>query len=611
MLEQITNFEITVLSITVISGFLIIYSHAIFPLILKILCKKANKKTEAASLGIKEYPSITIVVPAYNEEEYIADKIINLAALDYPSEKLNVVVYCDGCTDYTAIAAEGAIYSDLCQSLNVELIEVERNFGKIVALNKIIPGLKTDIVALSDVSALLSIDALLIAAKHFEDQKTGFVGGTYDFAEYGSVGEEAYWRYQRGVKQGEGILGGPIGCHGAFYLFRRELFISLAEDTVNDDFILPMKILGQGYKGIYESNIMALELEQAESTQDFNRRIRIATGNVQQIFYLLHLLNPKHGGVALSFFSGKALRAFMPVLLALCLSGSFVLSQSQNNLISGIFAAGLAAQTLIYAIALFKPTLPRHKIIDAIHYIVSGHVAGLIGLYRYTTGKHKGKWERAAIENTGTPYSPISVRFGKRTFDIFAALSGLIVLAPLFPLLAILIKLDSSGPVIFKQKRVGLSTPNFSSFFQMYKFRTMVVDAEKMTGAIWAQKNDPRITRIGRFLRKTRLDELPQLWNVLIGDMSLIGPRPERPELYGKLNREVPFFAERNYGVRPGITGPAQIHNGYDESIDDVRNKAGYDHSYALSLSHFKNWIMGDALIIYQTIGVVVNRRGQ
>ena len=611
MFEMLTNFETGILVITLISGFLIVYSHAIFPLVLKALRKNVAGDTGFSLPAIKGYPSITIVVPAYNEEEYIADKIINLATLDYPSDKLKIVVYCDGCSDYTALAAEGAIYSDLCQSLNVDLIEADQNIGKIAALNKIIPDLKADIIALSDVSALLSIDALLIAAAHFENEDIGFVGGTYDFAEDGSVGEETYWRYQRGVKQGESALGGPIGCHGAFYLFRQKLFTPLAKDTVNDDFILPMEILGQGYKGVYEPDIMALELETAGGAQDFNRRIRIATGNVQQVFRLLHLLSPKHGGVALSFFSGKALRAFMPILLVMCLVGSLILCQSQSVLISGVFYAGSAAQILIYAIALFKQVLPQHQVVEAIYYLVSGYIAGLIGLYRYATGKHKGKWARASIENAGSAYSPMAVRFGKRAFDICAALGGLAVLALLFPLLAILIKLDSPGPVLFKQTRVGLSTPYFSSFFQMYKFRTMVQDAEKMTGAVWAQKNDPRITRMGRFMRKTRLDELPQFWNVLIGDMSLIGPRPERPELYGKLTREVPFFAERNYGVRPGITGPAQIHNGYDESIDDVRNKVGYDHSYALSLSGFKNWIMGDALIIYQTIGVVIGRRGQ
>jgi len=607
-------FETTIILLTVSSGFLVVYAHILFPLILKKIQAKAVKKSLPA---IADYPEITIIVPAYNEAAHIADKIINIAALDYPTSRLKLVVYCDGCTDDTARVAEKAIFSHLCQDLEVELIESDHNMGKIAALNHLIPKMKSEIIALSDVSALLSIDALRIAAAHFQDDQTGFVAGTYDFANYGSTGEETYWRYQRGVKQGEAALGAPIGCHGAFYLFRRDLFHPLPADTVNDDFILPMEIIGQGYDGVYEPDIMALELEleQADTSQDFTRRIRISTGNVQQVLRLSHLLNPKYGGVALGFFSGKALRAFMAPLLAVCFFGSLILSFSEDSLIAGLFGMGFAAQAMVYVIALGKPVLPKHKMIDAVAYIISGYLAGLIGLYRFVTGKHKGKWERAAAKEQAradsASYVPVTVRVSKRAFDICAALGGLIILSPLFPILAVMIKMDSAGPVIFKQKRVGMATANFTRFFNMYKFRTMVQDAEKMTGAVWAQKDDPRITRMGKFMRKTRLDELPQLWNILIGDMSLIGPRPERPELYGKLNREVPFFAERNYGVRPGITGPAQIHNGYDETIEDVRNKAAYDHSYALSLVNFRHWMMGDAALLFQTVGVVVGQRGQ
>ncbi|PCJ02213.1 MAG: hypothetical protein COB14_02485 [Alphaproteobacteria bacterium] len=612
MFESLTTFEIIILTMTMLSGFLVVYSHVIFPIFLKIQCRKNSQGTVAPALmSDRNLPSITILIPAYNEEYFIADKIINLAALEYPSDKLNVIIYCDGSTDHTALMAQAAMDIESCHNLNMTLIEETNNIGKIAALNKIIPTIKTDIVALSDVSALLSMDALLIAAKHFEASQIGFVGGTYDFADYASAGEEIYWRYQRNVKKGEAVLGAPIGCHGAFYIFRKELFRTLPADTVNDDFILPMEILGQGYKGIYEPEIVALELEQVETNQDFKRRIRIAMGNVQQVFRLLHILHPKHRGVAMSFFSGKVLRAFMPILLMVALLGSFILMHVDNIYIAGFFGMIFVAQIMVYMLALLKPILPQYKIFDVIHYLVSGHVAGLFGLVRYATGQHNGRWERAVLGNTDAHYSPMIVRFSKRTFDILSAIGGLIVLAPLFPILALLIKLDGAGPVIFKQKRVGLSNSNFTSFFWMYKFRTMVVDAEKMTGAVWAKKDDPRITRMGKFMRKTRLDELPQLWNVLIGDMSLIGPRPERPELYGKLEKAVPFFAERNFGVRPGITGPAQIHNGYDETIEDVRNKAAYDHSYALSLSSFKNWIRGDALIFYQTIGVVVGRRGQ
>jgi lipopolysaccharide/colanic/teichoic acid biosynthesis glycosyltransferase len=145
----------------------------------------------------------------------------------------------------------------------------------------------------------------------------------------------------------------------------------------------------------------------------------------------------------------------------------------------------------------------------------------------------------------------------------------------------------------------------------MIKFRTMRQDAEKVTGAVWAQKEDPRITRVGRFMRKTRLDELPQLWNVLRGDMSLIGPRPERPGFYQKLERAIPYFAERTYGLRPGITGLAQVCQGYDRDIEDVRSKVSYDHAYAIALSRPGAWMAMDGEILWRTAGVMVGMRGQ
>ncbi|MFY7959442.1 MAG: sugar transferase, partial [Elsteraceae bacterium] len=126
-------------------------------------------------------------------------------------------------------------------------------------------------------------------------------------------------------------------------------------------------------------------------------------------------------------------------------------------------------------------------------------------------------------------YLPRSVRIGKRLFDLVVASLMLVATAPLFPLIALIIRLESKGPALFRQWRVGMSDPDQTRLFHMIKFRSMRVDAEAGTGAVWASKQDPRITRVGRFLRKTRLDELPQLWNVLRGDMSLVGPRPERP----------------------------------------------------------------------------------
>jgi lipopolysaccharide/colanic/teichoic acid biosynthesis glycosyltransferase len=199
----------------------------------------------------------------------------------------------------------------------------------------------------------------------------------------------------------------------------------------------------------------------------------------------------------------------------------------------------------------------------------------------------------------------------KRTMDIMMATTGLLVTLPLFPLIAVAIKLESSGPVLFRQRRIGRAYPSYVEIFEMIKFRTMVQDAEKTSGVVWATKNDSRITRVGKFLRKTRLDELPQLFNVLKGDMSMIGPRPERPGLYDKLEHAIPYFAERTYGLLPGITGLAQVNQGYDETIEDVRSKVAYDHRYAIALTSVIDCLKMDLGIAFKTVMVMVMGRGQ
>ncbi len=199
----------------------------------------------------------------------------------------------------------------------------------------------------------------------------------------------------------------------------------------------------------------------------------------------------------------------------------------------------------------------------------------------------------------------------KRLFDLLLAAGGLLLTLPLYPMIALAIKLDSSGPVFFRQLRIGKAQPDRVELFEMIKFRTMLNDAERQTGATWAKKQDPRITRVGNLLRKTRLDELPQMINVLRGEMSMIGPRPERPGFYQRLEEEIPFFAERTYGVPPGITGLAQVNQGYDSCINDVRTKVGFDHRYALALDNPLSWLKMDFQIIAQTVVVMAKGRGQ
>lgn len=188
----------------------------------------------------------------------------------------------------------------------------------------------------------------------------------------------------------------------------------------------------------------------------------------------------------------------------------------------------------------------------------------------------------------------------KRVFDIAFSVAGLAAAAPLFPLIAAIIKIDSPGPVFFRQTRVGRGERDFV----LYKFRTMRSDAEQRTGAVWAQKDDPRVTKAGRILRKSRLDELPQLYNVLKGDMAFVGPRPERPEFVEKLKRVIPYYSER-HSIKPGVTGWAQIKYPYGASVEDAIEKLRYDLFYIKHLSLFL-----DLLIILETIKVVLFGRG-
>ena len=217
----------------------------------------------------------------------------------------------------------------------------------------------------------------------------------------------------------------------------------------------------------------------------------------------------------------------------------------------------------------------------------------------------------SALSDGRSSHVPFGVAVAKRTVDILGAIAVLILTAPFLPLIALAIKLDSRGPVLFRQLRIGKSGPTYTELFHMVKFRSMRTDAEAKGAPVWAKDRDPRITRVGLFLRKTRLDEIPQMLNVLRGEMSLIGPRPERPGIFNNLDRQIPYYAERIYGVRPGITGLAQVYQGYDRDLEDVKSKLLYDHAYAIALSSPWAWISMDVRIVARTLLVMATGRGQ
>jgi sugar transferase (PEP-CTERM system associated) len=225
----------------------------------------------------------------------------------------------------------------------------------------------------------------------------------------------------------------------------------------------------------------------------------------------------------------------------------------------------------------------------------------LASVYEEYTGK-------IAVENLRPSWLIFSSGFAKtrltnaakRTLDIVAAVLALLILSPVLLAVAIVVRLTSSGPVLYHQIRVG----QHGRLFTVHKFRSMRADAEAATGAIWATSNDDRVTRVGQFLRRTRLDELPQLWNVLVGEMSLVGPRPERPEFIQHLAASIPFYNLRHV-VRPGVTGWAQVRYTYGATVEDALEKLQYDLYYIKHLG-----LAFDLSVLLSTIKIVILRRG-
>ena len=382
--------------IIIICVVLIIYHHIGYPLFLKWAqpahpdnVTPIEPRQYNSRLSDQALPTITLIIPAYNEQQWITDKLLNCAALDYPSEKLNVIVAVDGCRDNTLVLAQQMTQEKSCLGLNLEIREFKKNRGKVAVLNDVINTVDTELVALSDVSALISLDALLIAAVQFTNQRLGVLNSHYCLLEPGSEGEASYWQYQSKIKIAESSFGSTLGAHGAFYLFRRKLFQPLAGDTINDDFILPMQIVANGYIAKQDNRIVSLELEQANNSMDWQRRVRIAAGNMQQVLRLKRMLHPHFKGIAFTFASGKALRVAMPFLMLIALIGSISLATY-----SLVFLLLAVAQGSLYLLALIQLVLKfDNKLLNVLIYLVSGHVAGIIGALTYLLNSSKKPWQ--------------------------------------------------------------------------------------------------------------------------------------------------------------------------------------------------------------------------
>jgi sugar transferase (PEP-CTERM system associated) len=259
----------------------------------------------------------------------------------------------------------------------------------------------------------------------------------------------------------------------------------------------------------------------------------------------------------------------------------------------------LSVDRVVVSLADARGKLPMNHLLNMkLRGIRFDHLASV---YEEFTGK-------IAIENLRPSWlifsdgfrKPRMLVIGKRAIDIAVSGIGLALTLPLLLVVGVAVRLSSAGPALYHQRRTGLH----GRPFMVHKFRTMRQDAEAKTGAVWAAEQDPRVTALGGFLRRTRLDELPQLWNVLRGDMSLVGPRPERPEFVETLTADVPFYGQRHV-VKPGVTGWAQIRYAYGASVEDAMEKLQYDLFYVKNVS-----LLLDLFIMFSTLKIVLLRRG-
>lgn len=364
---------------------LLAYIYVGYPLLVWALATLFGREPARKAIT----PSVSLLIPAYNEEAHIEAKLRNSLSLDYPKGKLEIFVASDGSTDRT-----NAIVREF-KADGVKLLMMRDNIGKSAMLSRTVPMLRGEIIVFSDASSELEPNALKQIVRNFADRKVGCVSGLYRLrstSDLRSEGEGLYWRYETFIKRQESRLHSILGAHGAFYAIRQELFTRLGEATINDDYIVPMRIVQQGYRAVYDPSAIAWEREQASVEGEFARRRRIAAGNCQQILELRGMLNPMNGWVALSFFSHKVLRTLAPIFMVCLLITSFAVPSPWGPLL-------LALQALLYLSAsLGYVVLRQGRVVTWLSpplYFCMGNLAMLAGLLRFCFSRDRFAWDRS------------------------------------------------------------------------------------------------------------------------------------------------------------------------------------------------------------------------
>ncbi len=364
----------------------LLYIYVGYPALVWVLAHLFGRDPRAANIT----PSGTLLIAAFNEEAHIEAKLRNSLALDYPKDRLEIVVASDGSTDATNTIVERF------RARGVRLLAMRDHLGKAPMLSRIVPLLRGEIIVFSDASSELEPQALRRLLRPFADPRVGCVSGLYRVKPTGDVrgaGEGLYWRYETFLKRQESRLHSILGAHGAFYAIRASLFERLSDSSVNDDYLIPMRIVARGFRAVYEPSAVCWESESAVSLRgEFSRRRRIAVGNCQQVIELAHLLNPWRGWIALCFFSHKLLRTLAPLFMLALLFCALWLPAPWSAVV-------VTLQLLLYGSAAIGYRCQRRgrmvMWLSAPMYFCLGNLAMLAGLIKFVAHRRGTVWERA------------------------------------------------------------------------------------------------------------------------------------------------------------------------------------------------------------------------
>ena len=368
-----------------LSAGLAFYVYAGYPLLLAVLRRVARRPVAKRPVE----PKVSLLVAAYNEADVIEAKIRNALALDYPADRLEIAIACDGPNDGTTAIAQRV--ADEIGGRRVKVFAYPVNRGKISALNDTVPQLTGDIVAFSDASSMLAPESLGTLVANFADDRVGAVSGVYRVlrGEEAALGkqEDFYWKYETYLKLAEADVGSILGCHGSLYAIRRTLYPFPKPGTINDDYVIPMRILSQGYRVAYEPGAVAFE--EAHEMGGFSRRVRIMTGNFDQLREMKALVRPLRAGPLFFFLSHKAGRLVVPLaMVAVLVANAFLLDEP-------FYRAVFALQLVFYALVLLGALVKlRPKVLRLPYYFCMINAAAFLGMYHAVRGGRTLAWKR-------------------------------------------------------------------------------------------------------------------------------------------------------------------------------------------------------------------------